>query len=908
MALAPGKRLGPYEILAPLGAGGMGEVYRARDTRLDRTVAIKVLPQHLSADPHLQKRFEREAKAISSLNHPHICALYDVGRQDGTDYLVMEFLEGETLGARLARGALPLAELLRNAAQIADALDKAHRHGVVHRDLKPGNIMLTKAGVKLLDFGLAKRAGLGGAAADAATAATAATAGQPITSEGTIVGTYQYMAPEQLEGKEADARGDIFAFGAVLYEMATGKRAFEGATQASLIAAILKEEPRPLSTLAPMTPPALDRLVRTCLAKDPDERYQSAHDILLELKWIAEAGSQAGLTAPVVAHRNVHERLAWATAAAILTLTAIALAIGYVWRAPKPIQPMRLSAEIGADVSLETSSGPAVIFSPDATRLALLAHSADQQVCLYVRGLDQLQAVPLPGTEGAQNPFFSPDGQWIGFFANGKLKKVSAQGGTTAVTLCDAGIRASGSWSEDGTIVFAMRDNSGLFKVSSAGGTPEPLTTLDQQAGEVTQRWPQVLPGGRTILFTSGTTTSDQDADFVVYSPADKQRKTLHRRGFYPRYLPSGHLLYVNEGTLFAVTFDLQRLEITGPATPILEGVVANPATGGAQFSFSETGIFTYVASSGRNLSINWMDRVGKFTPLREAPGQYSTPMFSPDGKRLALHVGDSKRADIWVHDWERDTATRLTFTGEAIRFPVWTPDGQRITYSAREKDGSFGLFWIRADGGGDPQRLTNNKNLQVPTSWSPEGKVLAFHQYNPETYTDIMILSVEGNEISGWKPGEPKPFHNSTSNDWRAAFSPDGRWLAYTSGEAGNNEVYVRPFPGPGAKWLISSGGGEVPTWSQNGRELFYRNQKTIMVVGYTASGDTFRPAKPQPWSPGQVVGPMGARNFNLHPDGKRFAVLMPAHGKEAAKADKVVIIFNFFEELRRKVPTSAK
>src|SRR2546426_2515872 len=635
MPLSSGTRLGPYEILNPLGAGGMGEVYRARDTRLGRDVAIKILPPHLSESTEARQRFEREARSLSSLNHPHICALYDIGSQDGTKYLVMEYLEGETLAQRLEKGPLPLEQFLRTAIEIADARDRARRHAGVHGDVKPGNVMLPKAAPSLRDWGWA-RAGppalqdLSALPPHRQPLGTDA-GSRPITAEGMIVGTVQYMAPEQLEGHEADARSDIFSFGAVLYEMATTRKAFEGRSAASVIAAILEKDPPPISQLQPLFPPALERLVKTCLAKDPDERWQTVHDVLLELKWVAEAGSQAGVPAPVVSHRKLRERLAWA-AAGVMTLIAIAFAIGFVLPAPKLPQPVRPSAEIGGGANLFIGLGPSAGLSPDGPRLAFVGQGADQKRRIYVRPLDQLQAGALSGTENARNPFFSPDSQWIAFFADRMLKKISVQGGAP-VTLCDAPEDRGGSWSEDGTIVFAPDRRVGLSKVSSAGRTPETLTTPDKQAGEVTHRWPQVLPGGKAVLFTSSTNGDNyEDSDLVVYSTPSGKRKTVHRGGFQARYLPIGHLVYLHKGTLFAVPFDLKRLEVTGQAAPILEGVVNAPAYGGAQFSFSETGNLVYVAGhSVQNVSLYWMDREGKFQPLRETPGDYYNPALSPD-------------------------------------------------------------------------------------------------------------------------------------------------------------------------------------------------------------------------------------------------------------------------------------
>ena len=905
MALTSGTRLGPYEILSPLGAGGMGEVYRARDTRLERTVAIKILPAQFSSDPVRKQRFEREAKTISSLNHPHICVLYDVGSQDGVDYLVMECVEGETLAKRLEKGPLPLEQVLKYGAQIADALDKAHRGGVIHRDLKPGNIMLTSTGAKLLDFGLAKPAA---PLTSLATLTATAAKQSPATEQGAIVGTFQYMSPEQIEGNDLDGRSDIFSLGAVLYEMLTGQRAFQGKSQLSVASAILEKEPAPISRVKPLTPPALDHAIRRCLAKEPEERWQSAADLAGELQWIAEAGSQAEVPAPLVSQRKVRERIAWG-AAAVLALVAIALAIGFVGRARKPLQPMRLNAEIGVDASLFTTLGPSAILSPDGTRLVLLATGADQKQRLYLRPLNQLQASVLPGTEGALDPFFSPSGEWISFFADGKLKKISAQGGAV-VTLCDAADDRGGGWSEDGTIVFARGPGTGLSKISSAGGSPEQLTTLNQ-AGEHTHRWPQVMPGGKAVLFTASALLGKfEKADIVAYAMSTGQRKTVLYGGFYGRYVPSGYLIYMHEDTLFAAAFDAERLEVTGQPAPILEGVVNNSNTGGAQFSFSEAGNLAYVPGRGFATvgAIYWLERDGKFRPLRESPAGYLSPAFSPDGKRLAMEIFDGKNNDIWVYELGRDRLTRLTFAGEASRVPVWTPDGQRITYASQEKAGTFNLYWKRADGAGDAQRLTENKNSQRPYSWRADGKFLAFTQMNPDTASDIMILPFEGDEKSGRKPGEPKVFLNSPYDETSPAFSPDGRWLAYASNESGNYEVYVRPFPGPGGKWQISTGGGQFPKWSRNGKEFFYRTRDgKLMVAVYTVSGDSFVAGKPQLWSPGQFLdlvnlGPF--YNFDLHPDGKRFAVVKTPGPGEGTLVNKVTFIFNFFDELRRKVP----
>jgi len=910
MPILTGKRLGPYEILSAIGAGGMGEVYQAHDTKLGRDVAIKVLPEAFAHDPERLSRFQREAKMLAALNHSNIATIFGLEQFNSTSYLVMELVPGETLQQRIKReGAIPIDEALAIAKQISEALEAAHEKGIIHRDLKPANVKVTPEGkVKVLDFGLAKAFEGDKSGSDPSNSPTLS---QAATLQGVILGTAAYMSPEQARGKSVDKRTDIWAFGCVLYELLTGKQAFHGEDITEILAAVVKSEPDWAALPAAMPGKGRD-LHRHCLQKDNRLRLRDAGDAQIEIQdaLTAPAVTVAATAAPTT--RGWRGRVAWA-AAGVFVLTAIAFAIGFVLRTPNPPQQMRLIAEIGADASLYTAFGPSAILSPDGTRLAFLASGADQKRRIYVRSLDQLQATALSGTENATDPFFSPDDQWIGFFADGKLKKISVQGGA-AVTLCDVANERGGSWGADGTIVFTPDLQVPLSKVSSAGGTPRPLTTLDKQTGEITQRWPQVLPGGKAVLFASGTHPSSyEDSDIVVYSMASGQRKTVQRGGLYARYLPSGHVVYIHEGALFAVPFDLKRLEVAGQPALILEGVVTAPTNGGAQFSFSETGNLVYVEgrAGGQNVSIYWMDHQGKFMPLRETPGFYYNLAFSPDGKRLALEIFDGKRRDIWVYEWERDGLTRLTFAGELNENPIWTPDGQRIAYSSQEKGGTINLWWIRADGAGDAQRLTESKSLHYAGSWRPDGKVLAFSQQSPgATAFDILTLPIEGDEKSGWKPGDPKPFVNSAFSEREPAFSPDGRWLAYESNESGSYEVYVRPFPGPGGKWQISTGGGVFPEWFRNGKELFYRTPDSkIMVVTYTGSGDSFHADKPQLWSPGQFTDRgLGNLNFDLHPDGKRFAVLKAPGTGQTAAVNKLNFIFNFFEELRRRTARQSK
>jgi Tol biopolymer transport system component len=907
MVLTNGAKLGPYEIVAPLGAGGMGEVYQAHDSKLERDVAIKVLPEAFAHDPDRLSRFQREAKMLAALNHSNIATIHGLEQSGGTSYLVMELVSGETLAERVKReGRVPVEEALAIAKQIAEALEAAHEKSIIHRDLKPANVKVTPEGkVKVLDFGLAKAFAGDEPGSDPSNSPTLS---QAATMQGVILGTAAYMSPEQARGKSVDKRTDLWAFGCVLYELLTGKRTFHGEDITEILAAVVKSEPD-WSRLPEATPATIRQLLRRCLQKDKTLRLQAAGDIRIEIAEALSAPPAAAAVAPAPATKGWRERLAWPAVAGVLALIASAFAIGFVRRAPKLPQPMRLSAEIGVDATLYTGSGASVILSPDGTRLVLVATGADQKRRIYVRSLDQLRATLLSDTEEAADPFFSPDGQWIGFFADGKLKKISVQGGA-AVTLCDAANDRGGSWGDDGTIAFEPDNQVPLSIISSGGGTPQPLTILDKQIGEVTQRWPQVLPGSKAVLFTSNIHLNDyEDADIVVYSMTSGQRKTVQRGGSYARYLPSGHVVFLHEGTLFAVPFDLKRLEVTGQPAPILEGVVTYFTRGGAQFSFSETGNFVYVAgrSGDQTLSIYWMGHDGKFQPLRETPGGYFNPAFSPDGKRLALQINVSKRSDIWVYEWERDALTRLTFAGEANSYPVWTPDGQRIVYSSQEK-GTVNLWWVRADGAWDAQRLTESKNNQYAGSWRPDGKILAFSQTNPGTNLDIMTLPMEGNDKSGWKVGEPKPFLNSPFIEVAPAFSPEGRWLAYESNESGGYEVYVRPFPGPGGKWQISTGGGLLPKWSRDGKELYYRTTDSkIMVVTYTASGESFRADKPQLWSPGQFTDRgLFTYNFDLHPDGKRFAVLKAPGTEQTTAVNKVTFIFNFFDELRSKFPSN--
>jgi serine/threonine protein kinase/Tol biopolymer transport system component len=866
MPTLPGRRLGPYEILSAIGAGGMGEVYKARDTRLDRIVAIKVLPAHLADRAELRERFEREARTIASLNHPHICTLHDIGQQDGIDYLVMEYLEGETLAQRLLKGALPLEQMLQFAIEIAEALDKAHRKGVTHRDLKPGNIMLTKTGTKLLDFGLAK---LKQEAAPAnVQLSQLPTASDPLTGHGTIVGTLQYMAPEQLEGKEVDARTDIFAFGTVVYEMATGKRAFEGKSQASLIAAILEREPPAMSSLQPMTPPPLDRVVKKCLAKESERRWQAASDVCDELKWIAEGGSQAGIPAPVAAHHKIPVRLL-AAGAVIVVFAALSLTYLYFRETPPEAPVLRTTILPPDNTTLDFTNGLSLpALSPDGRRIVFGARSADGKTPLWVRSLDGLTAQPLAGTEGAAFPFWSPDSRFIAFFADGKLKKIDASGGPT-LTLADAPVARGGSWSRDGVIIFAPINFAGpLLRVSSAGGASTPLSPAQG-------RFPWFLPDGRHFLYQSEPGLST----ISVGSLDGGESKVVTEAGSNALYA-QGHILFLRNGTLMAQPFDPKRLVTTGEAVPTAEQIqtVLNSGTVGI-FSVSETGMLVYrTGAAAGGLLLTWFDRSGKQEATVGGPANLLAFQFSPDRKSLAADIVDASHSDIWTYDVSRGLRTRLTFDAATVSDPVWSPDGRTIVFRSNRK-GHFDLYRKSANGAGSEELLYGDNLEKIPTSWSADGKFLlylttAIRSTVARTGADLWALP-----LTPQRPGVPlKPFliSQAPSNSFDAQFSPDSRWMAYASNESQRSEIYVTPFPppvsGPGSKRQVSSAGGSMPRWRQDGKEIFYVGpDRRLMAAEIEAEGETLEVGQVRPLF-GIVNMTQGNPWYDVSADGQHF------------------------------------
>ena len=887
--MTPPEIIAHYRIKSKLGEGGMGTVYRATDTKLNRDVAVKVLPPVFAEDAARMARFEREAQVLASLNHPNIAAIY--GIEAGA--IVMELVEGEDL-----KGPLSVDTAIAYARQIAAGLEAAHERGIIHRDLKPRNIRVTPDGaVKLLDFGLAKAAEPEGASHPAVSPTISTTLSLTMTQTGMILGTAAYMAPEQTRGERVDKRADIWAFGVVLYEMLTGETLFGGATISDTLAAVLKTEPD-LSKMPVQVRPVVER----CLRKDPRRRWRDIGDVRMAL--------EEGLTdAPAPALRPSRQRmLIWGAAGAIAIAGMVAL--WAPWRAGQHVeQPLtRLSVDLGPDAMKGPNLTAAI--SPDGRRLVFPAVTADGHQQLAARVLEQAQATLLPGTENGHDPFFSPDSQWVGFFADGKLKKISVQGGAP-VTLSDAQRDSGASWGEDGTIIAALSLLSPVSRVPSAGGIPRQLPRLGK--GELTHRWPQILPGGLAILSTVSPRGSGmEDATIEAMSLSTGVTKTLVSEAYFGRFLPAsvgrGYLVYLHQGVLSGVAFDPVRLELQGVTVPLLDDVAANPTAGGGQFDFSPApsghGTLVYLAGkqTGQKWPVVWLDSSGKMSSLIAVPGMYGEPRFSPDGQRLAVTMTTSSGTDIYSYDLERGTMTRLTFGGHAD-VPVWTPDGKHMVFTSGS---DYGIWWIQADGSGEPQRILDAKNPVVPWSFSPDGRRLAYREAHAETGIDILTLPLDTSDPEHPKPGNPEPFLAAHSDNLVPMFSPDGRWIAYRSNEAGRLESYVRPFlAGRGGKWQVSAGGGKYVMWSNNGRELFYETlDNHIVVVDYTVTGDSFVPGKPRLWSEQRIYYP-GSSNLALAPDGKRFAVFpMP----EAAGPEKgtvhVTFLQNFLDELKRRIP----
>jgi serine/threonine protein kinase len=862
MALASGTRLGPYEIVAPLGAGGMGEVYDARDTRLDRRVAIKVLPQEIAADPERRSRLEREAKAIAALSHPHICTLYDVGSHDNFQFLVMERLEGQTLADRLAHGPLKLQEALPCAIQIADALDRAHSRGIVHRDLKPANIMLTASGAKLLDFGLAKQRPGGAPLVDGMTKSAT------LTGEGVIVGTLQYMAPEQLEGKEADARTDIFAFGAILYEMASGRKAFEGKSQASLIAAILAADPPPLTQLSPVAPPALDRLVKTCLAKEPHARWSSAHDVRLQLRAIMEAPDTASAASRTGSRWRAG--LGWVVAG-VATVGLIALGLFLAFGRSRPPEPPldRLSILAPEDTSLVPGQAPQI--SPDGRRVVFVANDRSGRSLLYVRELDRPNASSIADTDGATQPFWAPDSQRVGFFARGALRTVVISGGAPQSIARAAGPRG-GSWNQDDIIVFVPNPSEGPHRVAASGGAATPLP-IDSVADN--PRWfPTFLPDGRHYLYLA-IARNRMGASIRVGSIESPENRQLVHSSASATYAEPGFLILQRETTIVAQPFDARRLEVTGPPAPIADNPGFNATSYQGLFSVSRTGALAYAESSATS-QLTWFDRAGKRLGTLGQPGDYNTSCFSPDGRRIVYDLADpaTGSVDLWSLEISTETISRLTFDPSLDFYSICSPVGDEVIFASL-RHGAPDLYRQSLTAPGGERLLLDTPFPKTPTDWSRDGRLVLFQSLSPNTQFDVWALPLSGE-------GKPYPVVATPADDRSGAFSPDGRWIAYASNESGRFEVYVQPFPPTGTKWQISRAGGIQPGWGQGknaGREFFYVSpDRRIIAVDVNGSGNTFTVGRQRVVAETRITsfgGDTLAMPFAFTPDGQRLLVV---------------------------------
>jgi serine/threonine protein kinase/Tol biopolymer transport system component len=879
VSLTAGTRLGPYEILAPIGAGGMGEVYRARDTRLERTVAVKVLPEHLSESAEVRQRFEREARTISQLSHPHICALYDVGNQDGVEYLVMEYLEGETLAGRLAKGPLPLEQTLRYGAEIADALEKAHRQGIVHRDLKPGNVMLTSSGVKLLDFGLAKAIAPEMPASDLTSNPTAA-ARSDLTQEGTLLGTLPYMAPEQLEAKEADGRTDIFALGATLYEMATGRKAFSGSSRASLVSAILRDEPAPISRIQPMTPHALDHVVRKCLAKDPEDRWQNARDLGSELKWIAEVGSQVGMAVPGIPLSRRRERLAWAVAAVAILFGAF---FAFLSRRSQP--PEELTRFTIMPPSGQGFLGM-VKLSPDARRILFLLQDEGGRNSIAVRSLDSLEMRRLPGTEDTRGAFWSPDGREIAFFSEEKLRRIGADGGPVQ-TICESGGGFSGAWNRQGTILFTKSFGDPIVAVPATGGTPQPVTALDPARGEVAHFHPAFLPDGRHFVFVARNIDPEKTSVMLASLDSKDVRRLFHADSAAV-FADPGYLLFARDNALFAWRFDPRSLKLVGDPAPALEQV--RYGTEDNILAASAAGNRVAYLSWFERRRLVWVDRKGRELGTLGEVGGYEDLRISPDGRMVAVALRDpshGQNQDVWVLDASRGTGSRITAERTDEFDPAWFPDGERLVYVS-DHVGFYDLYERPASGGAEKILVRTKQDKILPTV-SPDGRHLLYGASKGANYTRVLSpLSGGGDslQLSG----------DSRFSEEHPEISPDGRWTAFESSESGKREVYVQPLP-DGPKRQVSIGGGQMPLWNRNGSELFYAARDgMLMSVAMRLAAGRLEIGEPQPLFllrlgvSGEVQFPR--RPYDVSPDGQRFLLIRRASDTEAEGA---VVVTNW-------------
>jgi len=878
MTLAAGTKFGPYQILAPIGAGGMGEVYRATDTRLDRLVAIKVLPQHLSQNPSLRERFEREARAISAISHPHICTLFDIGRENGTDYMVMELLEGQTLADHLARGPLTIDQTLRFATEIADALDKAHRQGVIHRDLKPGNIMITRSGAKLLDFGLARFADPSGERRAMSGETDGPTVQKPLTQEGTILGTFQYMAPEQLEGTEADARTDIFALGAVVYEMVTGRRAFEGKNKTSLIAAIVSGEPPAISSLQPLTPTGLERVVKTCLAKDPEDRWQTAHDVTLELKWITQEHSQPSARAERSTRRRLQRRLPWIVAA-LAAAVAIALGIQSLRQLDTPPRQVRFQFGFLPGANVVHS-----VVAPDGERIASFVRQAGGESVIAIRSLAGLDVREIPGFLAPRTDlFWSPDGRVLGFTVNRKLMKMDLSGGPPQ-EICPSDYGVGAAWTEGNIIVFARRFGEGLFRVSADGGTPELLTRLDLKARESLHGWPKAVPGSDLVLFLRRTVASERNQIHAIPTGGGTATKVIDADALIGA--TRRHLFYIRDGTLFRQRFDLRDRKVHGKPERIVDQVYYSEIWAAGKASVDATGsVVTYERHVPRRIALRWFDRTGKPAGDLSIQEDVDTARLSPDGRLLVTDRFDPRHGanDVWVYDLARQIESRLTNSPAGDENPRWSPDGRSIVFES-DLNGLYEPHIVPANGSAEPRLLLHHLGGDTYIhDWSRDGTTFLLEVSDPKTSNDLWTAPAA-------EPSRATRFLATAAREESPKFSPDGKSIAYVSNASGRNEVYLQSFPRSDARQQISTSGGELPEWSPNGTAVFYVAQDKLMIVDMARRGREIDPGIPRLLF--QLPENRRSNFFTPGSDGQRFLVPVYADGQPATE---IQVIFTW-------------
>ena len=911
MALTAGTRLGPYEIIAPLGAGGMGEVYRATDTNLARQVAIKVLPEAVASDAERLARFDREAKTLASLNHPNIAAIYGLERSGATTALVMELVEGPTLADRIERGAVPVDEALAISRQIADALEAAHEQGIIHRDLKPANIKVRADGtVKVLDFGLAKAmdtarpgmspAGEAGVAISPSMAATITTPAL-VTHAGVVLGTAAYMSPEQARGRAVDRRADIWAFGCVVYEMLTGRRAFDGEEIVDVLGAVTKLEPD-YAALPVSVSARIRRAIALCLRKDPKQRVGDIRDVRLAL--------EGAFDTTVDGHSS--GALRWwqqpLQASFILIVVAAATALA-AWTARRvdPTYPQVARFEVPlarAETLTVLRSDHDLAISPDGTQIVYFVVS-ENRLSLVTRRIDELTATPLLSggiVEQAVAPFISPDGAWIGFSdeSDGTLRRVSIHGGPAiriAVTGAGAAGIAGASWGDDGTIVFGRELNGGLMRVPATGGQPEEFTRLAE--GETQHAWPDMLPGARAVLFTI-MGAALEEAQIAVLDLQTGQRKVLLAGGSYPRYSPTGHIVYGIGGVLRAVPFDAERLEITGPPVPVVDGVVTK-ISGAADFALARNGTLIYVAGDATGAArrtLAWVDRMGREEPIAAPERAYTYPRISPDGRRVALDIRDQQQ-DIWTWDFTGLTLTRLTSDPGPDAYPVWTPDGGRLIFASARR-GAQNLFWQAADGTSSVERLTETSLAQAPYAVTPDGTRVLLREGGTTTGSDLMLMPLE-------PPRRVAPVIQTAFSEGNAEIAPDGRWLAYESNESGRDEIYVRPFPDvAGGRQQVSTDGGQKPLWSRDGRELFYVSPQGVLMGVRREPGPLWRHSRPEPILENKYFLSGAGRSFDIAKDGQRFLMIKERSASAEGPANRIIVVQHWTEELNRLVPAN--